>query len=365
MAESNLMDLETGFDYQCPKWLTKKSPKPRQNKRYLKKTSYILKQQQKEAERQEAEKQEAGQEETGQPKVEQQEAEQPEAEQQESDQQESDQQDTEQLKVQQEDQKKVDQEDVLTKFLENLSLERRASVAKVVPSWRHRFDAAKRTVGENIIFKVPFNVKETEEEADDTLSRNLVRLLRDWLPKSGKSYDKNDGSLLLADAAKLLRCSTEEIHKALVLTKGQKIRMMAYRKYSKYHSEDRILVLSGHFFPVKNPLGAFGVGIEAALQMRVLVHETSALADIKKSDFLSCMNRLGGVNLTVGRSMGYRKSARYEIEIDVASAVSAGVFFIENRISGLVFGLGHWDKAQNWYNGKIPFSQFCTAKFRK
>ena len=46
----NLMDVKTNLDYDCPDFLKKKL-KPRQNKRYLKKKEYLLKQEQKLAEK--------------------------------------------------------------------------------------------------------------------------------------------------------------------------------------------------------------------------------------------------------------------------------------------------------------------------
>ena len=186
-----------------------------------------------------------------------------------------------------------------------------------------------------------------------------------WLPDSGKPFDQNDGSLLLENVAKLLKHSPERILKAILIQRGQKIRVVAFDKFNKHRKERRICALGGHFFLVKNPIGAFGVCLERAIKMQILVHETDSLSDIRRSDTLSCMNRPGGINTTVRVSKGYRSKARWEIEIVVAMAVHDGVFVVENRISEVVYCLGEWNKERNWYDGSISFSRYCKAVARR
>ena len=231
---------------------------------------------------------------------------------------------------------------------------------------RERIDGAKSFLEDNLTFKkvLAFGTskgKEPHQRNLDKCSKDLVALLRKSLPDSGLTWDRNDGSVLLDDAAALTNWPLDTILQAVTPPPKQKIRLVVYEKGKK--AERRIAALGGHFFVVRNPIGCFGVCRERAFQMRELVHETPHVEEIRQSGFISAMKRPGGVNFSIGSEerVEWRKAAPSEIRVNVVAAVDQGVFFMENRISGVVFGLGNFDVKSGWYDGKISFD-LCSAR---
>ena len=51
--------------------------------------------------------------------------------------------------------------------------------------------------------------------------------------------------------------------------------------------------------------------------------------------------------------VAWQESAPSQIRVSIATAVDQGVFCMENRISGVVFGLRKLDVKSGWYDGKI------------
>ena len=115
-------------------------------------------------------------------------------------------------------------------------------------------NAIRKVMEVSICFKLLLNSNGDgqDNEQNERLSRDVVKLLRGWLPDSGKPFDQNDGSLLLEDVVKLLKHSPERILKAILIQRGQKIRVVAFDKFNKHRKERRICALGGHFFLVKN-----------------------------------------------------------------------------------------------------------------
>lgn len=232
---------------------------------------------------------------------------------------------------------------------------------------KRRFDDAKAFLEENLSFKkiLAFGTSKGKEHHQRTLdkcSKDLVALLRKGLPDSGLTWDRNDGSVSLDDAATLTNWPLDTILQAVTPPPKQKIRLVVYEKIGE-KAERRIAALGGHFFVVRNPIGCFGVCHERAIQMRELVHETPSAKEIRLSGFISAMKRPGGVNFSIGSEerVEWRKAAPSEIRVNVVTAVDQGVFFMENRISGVVFGLGKFDVVSGWYDGKISY-EFCSAR---
>ena len=230
-----------------------------------------------------------------------------------------------------------------------------------------RIYEAKTCLEKNLSFKkiLAFGTlkgKECHQRTLDKCSKNLVALLREGLPKSGLAWDRNDGSISLDDAASLTNWPVDTILQAVTPPPKQKIRLVVYEKIGE-RAERRIAALGGHFFVVRNPISCFEVCHERAIQMRELVHETPSAKEISSSGFISAMGRPGGVNFSIGSEerVEWRKMAPYEILVDVVTAVDQRVIFMENRISGVVFGLGKFDLVSGWYDGKIPY-KFCSTR---
>ena len=79
------------------------------------------------------------------------------------------------------------------------------------------------------------------------------------------------------------------------------------------------------------------------INLTPLVHETNAIRDIEKCQFLSAMARLGGVNFSPRESGGYRPKASHEICIEqgnLQTAIAQDFMFFENRFSGIIYGVG-------------------------
>ena len=93
-----------------------------------------------------------------------------------------------------------------------------------------------------------------------------------------------------------------------------------------------------------------------------LYHETDKIGPIKMANFLSSMDRPGGINFHPQVSGGYRPRANFDVTIDevqLTRALNDGLAFFENRFSGLVYGMGKWDFQTHWWNGKIPLDYTC------
>ena len=199
------------------------------------------------------------------------------------------------------------------------------------------------------------------------LSRDVVRLLRWDLPKTGISFSCLDGSAIIGDVANHLRVPVETLMystSALVGGKG-KMRVLIYERWSSGAKEVRISALGGHGFPVFAPPGHCLIpkpSESCPSAVTPLNHETDKIGPIKKANFLSSMDRAGGINFHPRVSGGYRPRANFDITIDqmqLTRALDDGLDFFENHFSGLVYGMGRWDWQTHWWNGKIPLHYTC------
>ena len=216
----------------------------------------------------------------------------------------------------------------------------------------------------------PQNSK-VQDRHKEQLSRNLVRLLRWDLPRTGIPFSQNDGSAQIHEVARYLRVSTDELKLVGKGFIGAKIRTVVYEKIFQGNREERVAAIGGHGFAVFAPPGHCLIPRPSACcqdnLITPLVHETDKIGQIKKSNFLSSMDRPGGVNFSPQVSGGYRPNANSEIRIDetqLFNAIRDGLQFFQNRFSGIVYGVGCWDQQKNWWDGKIPlyYANVVTRK---
>ena len=189
------------------------------------------------------------------------------------------------------------------------------------------------------------------------LSRQLVSLLRWQLPSSRLAYSSLDGSAALEDVAKHLKVSPVEVAKAALPDDGGKRHIIIFELTIAGHREQRVAALGGHGFAVFSQVGNWPISVTGAESMPSLVHETDKAGLIRRSGYLSSMERPGGINFTVLHRGGYRKKADSLVTISsekLILAISDGFYFFENRFSGIIYGAGQW-KGTKW-EGKIPVS---------
>ena len=164
------------------------------------------------------------------------------------------------------------------------------------------------------------------------------------------------------NVADSLSASIGEVKFASFALAGKK-RIMVYERTISRTKEVRIAALGGHGFPVFAPPGHSLIppkidrGIEGRKQILPLVHETAKIEEIQESNFLSAMDRKGGINFHPQVSGGYRPNAHFEVtigETQLFNAINDGLDFFENRFSCLVYGVGRWDQRRTWWDGKIP-----------
>ena len=213
-----------------------------------------------------------------------------------------------------------------------------------------------------------------QDRHKEELSQNLVRLLRWDLPQTGIPFSRNDGSAQISEVARYLRVSTDEVKSVGAGLIGAKIRTVVYEKLFQGNREERVAAVGGHGFAVFAPPGHCLIPRPCACcpqdqnnLITPLVHETDKIGQIKKSNFLSSMDRPGGVNFSPQVSGGYRPNANSEIRIDemqLYNAIRDGLQFFQNRFSGIVYGVGCWDQQKNWWDGKIPlcYANIATRK---
>ena len=215
--------------------------------------------------------------------------------------------------------------------------------------------------------RVPKHVTEHEVEG---LSRDLVQLLRWDLPRSQISFSHHDGSALIDDVSDFFRVSVDAVKYSVSAAVGGKKRIIIYERVFSGMKEVRIAALGGHGFPVFAPPGHYLIpaeierGIEKWKKITPLVHETAKIGPIQRSNFLSAMQRKGGVNFNPQISGGYRPNANFEVTIDetqLANAIKDGLDFFQNRFSCLVYGVGRWDQQKMCWDGKIPL---CYTNIR-
>ena len=218
--------------------------------------------------------------------------------------------------------------------------------------------------------RVPMHVKEQEVQG---LSRDLVRLLRWDLPRSQISFSRHDGSALIGDVSDFFRVSIDAVKYSSSAAVGGKKRIIIYERISSGMKEVRIAALGGHGFPVFAPPGHYMIpteidrGIEKGEKIMPLVHETAKIGPIQRANFLSAMERKGGVNFNPQISGGYRPNANFEVTINetqLSNAIKDGLEFFQNRFSCLVYGVGRWDQQKVWWDGKIPlcYTDISTCK---
>ena len=184
------------------------------------------------------------------------------------------------------------------------------------------------------------------------LSKRLVKLLRWDLPASEIPYNPYDGSASVLDVARYLRADESDIEMA-ISDGSKKPRLFLFQ----FGGKRKICALRGHGFPVLCPLGNWPISKKSATSYPDLFHETASGEKIKESGFISAMDRFGGVNFTVGSRGGYRNQADCLVKVEAKNlvmAISLGLEFFENRITGLVFGAGRW--INDGWDGIIPES---------
>ena len=145
---------------------------------------------------------------------------------------------------------------------------------------------------------------------------------------------------------------------------GEKIRTVVFEHLFRENKEQRVAAVGGHGFAVFAPPGHSLIPRPCVCcpkdqdnLITPLVHETNKIGQIQKANFLSSMDRPGGVNFSPQVSGGYRPNANSEVKIDemqLFNAINDGLQFFQNRFSCIVYGVGCWDQQKNWWDGKIP-----------
>ena len=180
-----------------------------------------------------------------------------------------------------------------------------------------------------------------QDRHKEELSQNLVRLLRWDLPQTGIPFSRNDGSAQISEVARYLRVSTDEVKSVGAGLIGAKIRTVVYEKLFQGNREERVAAVGGHGFAVFAPPGHCLIPRPCACcpqdqnnLITPLVHETDKIGQIKKSNFLSSMDRPGGVNFSPQVSGGYRPNANSEIRISciMPSETDCSFFRIDSQV---------------------------------
>ena len=122
------------------------------------------------------------------------------------------------------------------------------------------------------------------------LSRDLVRLLRWDLPKTGITFSSRDGSAIIGDIANHLRVPVEILmYSTSALARGKdKMRVLIYEHWSSGEREVRISALGGHGFWVFAPPGHCLIpkpSENCPSALTPLYHETDKIRHIKKANF--------------------------------------------------------------------------------
>ena len=220
----------------------------------------------------------------------------------------------------------------------------------------------------NLSFKCILDDERNALSRMDQKHGETVQFLRWGLKDSKIPFSNQDGSVSLADLEKHFQEDAENMILAtspVYSMRDGKRRMIVYEVKSLAHRELRISALGGHGFPIYAPPGhSLITWGEGAKSLTPLIHDTSATADIHRSGGLSAMKRPGGVNFCVKKSGGYRPRATHEVSVDLPAALAKGLSFFENRLSGLVFGVGKWREELEWWDGQIPL-EFLSIKTRK
>ena len=112
--------------------------------------------------------------------------------------------------------------------------------------------------------------------------------------------------------------------------------------------------LGGHSVAVCSPPGYYILGKGSLQQHCPLVHNLSAVKDIKASGFLSQQRRIGGINFCSKRNI-YRQNTSHQIWIkfeDAKKASKDGMTFVGNRFTEVFFCTGAWEYGK--WRGKLP-----------
>ena len=107
-------------------------------------------------------------------------------------------------------------------------------------------------------------------------------------------------------------------------------RLIVFETKTHGQWERRIAAIGGHSFAVISPLGHWPISVTGARGIPCLVHETDKAVQIRRSGYLSSMQRFGGVNFSVGHRGRYRKKADCLISMSsekLSAAFSAGFLF--------------------------------------
>ena len=186
---------------------------------------------------------------------------------------------------------------------------------------------------------LPTNSK-AQDRHQEQLSWNFVRLLRWDLPRSGIPFSQNDGSAQISDVARYLRVSTDEVKSVGGGFIGAKIRTVVFEHFFRGSKEERVAAVGDHGFAVFAPPGHYLIPRPCACcpkdqdnLITPLVHKTDKIGQIQKANFLSSMDRPGGVNFSPRVSGGYRQNANSEVRIDemqLFNAIRDGLQFFQN-----------------------------------
>ena len=168
------------------------------------------------------------------------------------------------------------------------------------------------------MFKVALKEKNVSRgdfpPAIQKLSHEVVRLLRWDLPNLGIQYSQLDGSARLTDVAEHLQATEDELVTAS--SSYDKVRVVIFKQIFQGGFEVRISACGGHGFPVySHPGHAFLSEFGGPGFVAPLVHETGSSDAIKKSGYLSSMERIGEINLNPRVSGGYRPRAASVVHI--------------------------------------------------
>ena len=192
------------------------------------------------------------------------------------------------------------------------------------------------------------------------ISKKIAFFLRHNMPE-GK-YSRQDGSVPISALEVSLGVPIEKILRAVSPEYDtEKKRRFVVLEYLHPNTTVtvRVAALGGHSIKILAPPGHFLLGKEAFQQLCPLLHNTSAVNNIKKDGFISQQGRKGGINFCPKENK-YRLGSTHSVILDEESSLALdglGYQFFGNRFCDVVYGVGKWE-GDTW-SGQIP------AKFLK
>ena len=193
-------------------------------------------------------------------------------------------------------------------------------------------------------------------------AKNLSFFLRHGIAKG--RYSPRDGSVEIEEVERSLGMDREKILVAVSpeYDEEKKRRFVVIKLVHPDGSISlRIAALGGHSVAVSSPPGHYILGKESLLQLCPLVHNTSAIKEIKESGFLSQQGRQGGINLC-SKVNNYRLKSSHQIHVDAENSTKKGFTFFGNRFSEVVFCTGVWEDGR--WTGKIPLKYLSISQRR-